>query len=119
MEFIGDIETGSAAPLLKNVTIPSPVDTYDEIMQMIENGYKKADLVHADLSEYNILWHDGPVIIDVSQAVLTSHPNAQRYLYRDLQNITSYFRKLGVEPEDPRVVMKYIMSSGENHNGVS
>jgi RIO kinase 1 len=119
MEFIGDVETGVAAPLLKNVTIPSPVDTYDEIMQMIENGYKKADLVHADLSEYNILWHDGPVIIDVSQAVLTSHPNAQRYLYRDLQNITGFFSKLGVEPEDPRVVMKYILSSGENHNDVS
>lgn len=119
MEFIGDIETGTPAPLLKNVTIPSPVDTYDEIMQMIENGYKKADLIHADLSEYNILWQDGPVIIDVSQAVLTSHPKARPYLYRDLQNITSFFKKLGVEPEDPTVVMKYILSSGERQNGVS
>lgn len=119
MEFIGDADTGIAALLLKNAKIPSPVDTYDEIIEMIVTGYQKANLVHADLSEYNILWHDGPVVIDVSQAVLTTHPNAERYLYRDLQNITDYFRKLGVEPEDPHVVMKYILSSGEQQNGVS
>ncbi|RDE16511.1 MAG: serine/threonine protein kinase [Candidatus Thorarchaeota archaeon] len=119
MEFIGDAQAGVAAPLLKNVTVVSPVDTYDEIIEMIETGYKKAGLVHADLSEYNILWHNGPVIIDVSQAVLTSHPNAQRYLYRDLQNITNFFKKIGIEPEDPQVIMKDILSAGGQHNGVS
>jgi serine/threonine-protein kinase RIO1 len=119
MEFIGDVQAGIAAALLKNTTLSSPVDTYNDIIQMIEIGYEKASLVHADLSEYNILWHDGPVMIDVSQAVLTSHPNAQRYLYRDLQNITSFFSKLGVEPGDPQEIMKDILSSGEHHNGIS
>ena len=113
MEFIGDTETGLPAPLLKNVQIPSPLDTYNEILEMIEQGYKKAGLVHADLSEYNILWNDGPVFIDVSQSVLSTHDNASKYLYRDIKNITQFFRKLGIEPEDPKVIMKHLLDSGE------
>ncbi|MHA1909242.1 MAG: serine protein kinase RIO [Candidatus Thorarchaeota archaeon] len=113
MEFIGDIETGLPAPLLKNAEIPSPLDTYNEILEMIEQGYKKAGLVHADLSEYNILWNDGPVFIDVSQSVPSGHDNASKYLYRDIENITHFFRKLGIEPEDPKVITKHILDSGE------
>jgi RIO kinase 1 len=91
----------------------SPVEVFNQLIEMIEQGYKEAGLVHADLSEYNILWLDGPVIIDVSQAVLKGHIGAGRYLFRDIQNITQYFRKLGVETEDPKVITKYILSSGE------
>jgi len=76
MEFIGDSEQSIAAPLLKNTVIPDPVLTFNEIIGMIQNGYTEAGLVHADLSEYNILWDDGPVFIDVSQAVLLAHDNA-------------------------------------------
>lgn len=113
MEFIGDVDEGVPAPLLKNATIPSPADTFDEIIGMIDLAYKKAGLVHADLSEYNILWQNGPVFIDVSQSVLVNHENAERYLYRDLENVTAYFQKLGVETEDPKVIMKYIVTPGE------
>ncbi len=113
MEFIGDAESGVPAPLLKDAELPSPVDTYNEIVDMIERGYRVAQLVHADLSEYNILWWDGPVFIDVSQAVLTGHDNATRYLYRDIQNISRFFRKLGVDTEEPEVIVQHIMSSGE------
>ncbi|MHA2188543.1 MAG: serine protein kinase RIO [Candidatus Thorarchaeota archaeon] len=113
MEFIGDSEQGLAAPLLKNVDIPSPVETFDQLIEMIELGYRKAGLVHADLSEFNILWLDCPIIIDVSQAVLKEHPNASRYLYRDIQNVCKYFNKLGVETTDPKEITKHILSSGE------
>ena len=77
---------------------------------MIETGVRKAELVHADLSEYNILWLDEPVFIDVSQSVLLVHDRAREYLYRDIQNITNYFRKMGVVTEDPEVIFKYILS---------
>ncbi len=80
---------------------------------MIQKGYTKAGLVHADLSEYNILWMDGPIIIDVSQAVLKAHGNSARYLYRDIKNLTQYFTKLGVECADPKEITKYILASGE------
>jgi len=80
---------------------------------MIQKGYTKAGLVHADLSEYNILWSDGPVFIDVSQAVLLGHDNAKKYLFRDIQNIIHFFNKLGVETEKPEVIARYIVAAGE------
>ncbi|MGD9381229.1 MAG: serine protein kinase RIO [Candidatus Thorarchaeota archaeon] len=113
MEFIGDVDSGTPARLMKNVEIESPVDTFNEIINMIQTGYVKAGLVHADLSEYNILWHNGPVVIDVSQAVLKTHDNAKRYLLRDISNITTFFQKLGVEAENPIEIAKEILSSGE------
>jgi RIO kinase 1 len=113
MEFIGDFEQSLAAPLLKTTEIPDPVKTFDEIIRMIQKSYTKAGLVHADLSEYNILWSDGPVFIDVSQAVLIGHDNAKRYLFRDIQNIIHFFKKLGVETEDPEVIARYIIAAGE------
>jgi len=55
-------------------------------------------MVHADLSEYNILYYQKkPIIIDVSQAVLISHPYAPAFLYRDILNINRYFRDLRVD----------------------
>jgi len=114
MEFIGDGKKGLAAPLLKEVEIPSPVSTYNDLINMIVTGYKKAGLVHADLSEYNILWwKKKPVIIDVSQAVLTEHDNSTKYLYRDIQNLTFFFKKLGVETTEPKEIVDHILSVGE------
>ncbi len=113
MEFIGDLESNQPAPLLKNVVLEDPVDVFDEIIHMIDLSYNEAGLVHADLSEFNILWNGGPVFIDVSQSVLTIHENAKRYLYRDIQNIVSYFTKLGVEKVDPLEIAKHIISKSE------
>lgn len=114
MEFIGDVENNLPAPLLKQIEIPSPVDTFNQIIDMIERGYVDAGLVHADLSEFNILWLDEPIIIDVSQAVLIAHDKSARYLYRDIENITRYFKKLGVDAEDPKIITKYILSLVES-----
>lgn len=113
MEFIGDSNSSIPAPMIKNVEVPSPVKTFNQLLRMVTVGYTKAGLVHADLSEYNILWFKGPVIIDVSQAVLKSHDNAKRYLIRDIQNIASFFRKLGVESKNPEKIAEHILASGE------
>lgn len=52
--------------------------------------YNKANLIHADLSEYNILWHnDICYFIDVSQSVEPCHENAFHFLMRDCVNITN------------------------------
>ncbi|MCF2135762.1 MAG: serine protein kinase RIO [Candidatus Thorarchaeota archaeon] len=110
MEFIGDLETGLPAPLLKDVRLSDPSEVFNKIIDMIEMGVRKANLVHADLSAYNILWLGEPIFIDVSQSVLMEHDKARLYLYRDIQNITAYFQKLGVETEDPRTIFDYILS---------
>lgn len=53
----------------------------------------RCGLVHADLSEFNILAAaDGPVIIDLPQAVdAAANPQAKRLLLRDVANITRFF----------------------------
>jgi RIO kinase 1 len=54
-------------------------------------------LVHADLSEYNILYHERDLyIIDVSQSVEHDHPNAFNFLRTDLKNVEDFFEKNGV-----------------------
>jgi RIO kinase 1 len=62
-----------------------------------------ARLVHADLSEYNVLiQEEKPVIIDVGQAVLQNHPKAKSFFDRDLRNLSNYFSKKGLKktPDD-------------------
>ena len=54
--------------------------------------------VHADLSEYNILWHDKECwYIDVSQAVEPNHPHGLEFLLRDCRNVSDFFTKKNVQ----------------------
>jgi RIO kinase 2 len=71
-----------------------------EILRNIKKAYIKAHIIHADLSEYNIILQpDGHVlIIDWPQAVKTDHANAAELLERDLKNVLTFFsRKFDVE----------------------
>ena len=53
--------------------------------------------VHADLSEYNMLYHEQRLyIIDVAQAIDRSHPQALNHLEKDCQNVTTFFTRQGV-----------------------
>ena len=101
MEYIGF--ESIPAPRLKEVKNPkNPINLFNEILDFIKLLYQKARLVHGDLSEFNILYHNQkPVIIDISQAVSIQHPKAEEYLVRDIKNIFSYFEKLGIELPNP------------------
>ena len=60
--------------------------------------YHKANLIHADLSEYNILWHENKIwIIDVSQSVDKSHPKWAEFLLRDCRNISRFFEQRSIK----------------------
>lgn len=59
--------------------------------------YHDCKLVHGDLSEYNMLYHQGEAfIIDVSQSVEHDHPHALEFLRKDLINVTQFFSKFEV-----------------------
>ncbi len=94
MDLVG---TGDhVAPPLKDVELES-IDAeriYQKIVEYMSLLYNQAGLVHADLSEFNILYDDGePVIIDMGQSVTLDHPMARRFLERDVANIVHYFQK--------------------------
>jgi len=96
MEFIG--KNREAAPLIKDVSLKKPNKIYSQIVDFLFKLYEEGKMVHADLSEYNILYFNKePVIIDVSQGVLLDHPYAPVFLYRDISNINRYFYSLGVQ----------------------
>ncbi|MBD3388431.1 MAG: serine protein kinase RIO [Candidatus Altiarchaeales archaeon] len=96
MEFIGD--GGVPAPKLKEEGPSDPGACYREVMGFVGEMYKLR-LVHADLSEYNILDYGGAVVIDFSAGVLLDHPRSMEFLQRDVGNIVNYFSKLGVEAD--------------------
>jgi len=96
MQFIG--ENGKAAPSFKESPPKNLQKVYEELMVFLERLYRKAELVHGDLSEYNIMMQKGkPVIFDMAQAVLLVHPNADFLLRRDLTNLNRYFTRLGAK----------------------
>jgi len=93
MELVTDAN-GDAAPRLNDIQMSAPeakkhhASLIKEVVRMLCAG-----VVHGDLSEFNILMAaDGPVIIDLPQAVDAAGNNhAQRMLLRDVNNLRQYF----------------------------
>jgi len=98
MQFIG--RDGVACPLLKHAVenLENVKELYDATIEFMKRLYQDAHLVHADLSEYNILVDDQaePVFIDMGQSVLVQHPRAQEFLQRDVGNVVKFFNEAGV-----------------------
>jgi RIO kinase 1 len=97
MAFIGDRD--HAAPRLSDVDLD--LVTARQVWRELQRDIQRmldAELVHGDLSAFNILWwHQRPVIIDFSQAVdAVVHPAARELLRRDVARTAEYFRRQGV-----------------------
>ncbi|HQD26538.1 MULTISPECIES: serine protein kinase RIO [Methanoculleus] len=91
MRFLGEDEL--PYPQLRNAEIEDYGAVYRQILDYIERLYRDARLVHADLSEYNILYHEKPYLIDMGQAVTLDHPRAPAFLIRDIKNLNRYFSR--------------------------
>lgn len=93
MELVTDAN-GDAAPRLNDIQM-SAQDASRHHATLIKEVVRMlcAGVVHGDLSEFNILMAaDGPVIIDLPQAVDAAGNNhAQRMLMRDVTNLRQYF----------------------------
>jgi RIO kinase 1 len=112
MKYIGT-KLGPA-PLLREVPLDDPEAVYYKVLEYMRLAYQEAGLVHADLSEYNILYYRRqPVIIDVGQAVLTDHVNAKDFLYRDIDNINRFFRSRDVNIKDREDIFKEVTGAKE------
>jgi RIO kinase 1 len=115
MEFIGDA-AGVASPRLAQMH-SSTSEATELFTQMREVLVRLADAgyAHGDLSPYNVLVHDGRVVlIDLPQAVdLVGNPQGFTFLQRDCENICSWFRSRGVSA-DPATLYEDLLLSLPN-----
>ncbi len=76
-------------------SIKKPLKIFNRIIKQYKTIYKKANLIHGDLGEFNIVLDDkgAILIIDWLQWVPSDHPNANLLLERDISNICTYFQK--------------------------
>jgi RIO kinase 1 len=100
MELVTDDDQGNAAPRLNDVKL-TPEIAIDLHRRLIREVVRmlSAGVVHGDLSEFNILLGaDGPVIIDLPQAVDAAGNNhAPRMLVRDVDNLRRFFGRFAPE----------------------
>lgn len=108
MEFIGEDDV--AAPTLKEMSPNNPSGMYKVLLGYVRTLYRKAKLVHGDLSEYNIMnMHGKPIIFDMSQAVSVEHPLARQFLLRDLNGLNRFFKKLGVKVKSSESLYEWVI----------
>jgi RIO kinase 1 len=114
MEFIG--EAGEASTPVKS-DIPKDMEAFHDFMRdSFAKMVYKAKLVHADLSEYNIL-NKGEefVIIDVGQGVLLTHPKAREFLDRDVHNVCRFLSKKGFSIDSNELLAEIKAKNPTNH----
>jgi len=107
MEMIGDSE-GRAAPRLKDaassLSSKKMRSLFEQLLKDIRTMYQDCKLVHADFSEYNLLYHNGNAwIIDVSQSVDLDHPRCLEFLREDLLHLKQFFSNRAYDVVVPSV----------------
>jgi len=114
MEFLGD-RRGYAYPRLRDARLTGDdVDEqwhrlYIQLLGIMRRLYQVCNLVHADLSEYNILYNEKQLyIIDVSQSVEHDHPHSLEFLRMDIKNVGDFFRRQGVDTLQDRTIFNFI-----------
>ena len=93
MSMIGD---KTPAPKLKDLVLSSEKweELYVKCIKLIKDMYQKAHLIHADFSEYNLIFHNDEVyVIDVSQSMDINQENSNSFLVMDLCNCNEFFMK--------------------------
>ena len=103
LEFIGD-DDGTGAPRLAE-TRPGPkllASLWEQFTGMLDT-LARHGLAHGDLSPYNLLVHNGRlVMIDLPQVVdVIAHPTGVDYLTRDARNVAAWFQAKGLPGADP------------------
>jgi RIO kinase 1 len=116
MQFMG--QDGVAYAILNEVVLSNPKGFFRKVMDAVALLYS-VGLVHADLSQYNLLVEpvtaggnlvQKPILIDWGQAVVLAHPMAKEFLKRDVVNLCAYFSRLGVDA-DPVFELEKVLAT--------
>lgn len=96
--------------LFRIAELTNPEAILSEILENVRKAYVEADVIHGDLSEFNVVltpdWN--VLIIDWPQFIRTDHPNAEMILKRDLWNILKFFRRKFGVTEDLSEALNYV-----------
>ncbi|WP_436521702.1 serine protein kinase RIO [Actinoplanes sp. HUAS TT8] len=115
LEFIGDWETGEAAPRLAQVR--SGADELEDLWRQMTDALSvlaRAQVAHGDLSPYNTLVHDGRlVLIDLPQIVdVVANPRGAEFIARDVNNVAAWFRARGLPIEADELIDRLLFEAG-------
>ena len=119
MTFLG--QEGWPAPRVKDVELSESKwrELYLQCVQLMHTIYHRCKLVHADLSEFNMLYHQHQLfIIDVSQSVEHDHPHAMDFLRKDCLNVTEFFRKKAVNVMPDTELVRFVTNEDINEGNV-
>jgi RIO kinase 1 len=115
LEFIGDWQTGEAAPRLAQVRAET-ADLEDLWQQMVDalSVLARAQLAHGDLSPYNTLVHEGRlVLIDLPQIVdVIANPQGAEFITRDVRNVANWFTARGLRPDVDELIERLLYEAG-------
>jgi RIO kinase 1 len=121
MSFLGN-NKGWPAPRLRDFEFEAETqeevaakwrDVYIQLLGYMRILYQTCRLVHADLSEYNLLYHQGQLImIDVSQSVEHDHPRSLEFLRMDVKNVSDFFKRKNVHTLSERAVFGFVTAGG-------
>ena len=115
LEFIGDWETGEAAPRLAQVRTDQ--DGLEDLWRQMTEALSvlaRTQIAHGDLSPYNTLVHEGRlVIIDMPQIVdLIANPQGAEFLARDVRNVASWFTSRGLAVDADGLIERLSYEAG-------
>lgn len=103
------------AELAEYKTLPKPKQVLREILSNLRKAYLKAGIIHADLSEYNIILKPDlkVLIIDWPQYVVKEHPNALMLLKRDVMNILRFFSRKHLLKAELEPAVEYVTGKAD------
>jgi RIO kinase 2 len=101
--------------LAKLRRIPKLSRILKEVLLNVKRTYLKGRIIHADLSEYNIIIKPNLhiLIIDWPQYVRREHPNAQELLKRDIRNVLQYFERKQELSVGFEQAFEYVIGTGK------
>jgi RIO kinase 1 len=115
LEFIGDWDTGEAAPRLAQIRADEA--TLADLWRQMTDALSvlaRAQVAHGDLSPYNTLVHHGRlVLIDLPQIVdVIANPQGAEFIARDVRNVANWFTARGLPVDPDELIERLLYEAG-------
>ncbi|NHJ46490.1 MAG: hypothetical protein FK733_01760 [Asgard group archaeon] len=102
--------------LVNMIILKNPLKIFNGIISEIRKLFVKGEIIHGDLSEYNIVitLKEEFMLIDFPQFESADHVNSDELLQRDIYNICKYFKRKFRIQSDPQAILEVIKEEYQN-----